>query len=86
MANDPFTTILALLHQRARALTPCPQEAADIAQDTGLKLWQQQCSGVKPDDLVAYAMTTLRNQARSRWRAHRPWQELHEDKIGRAHV
>ncbi len=67
------------MHKRARRLVACPDEAADLAQDTALKLWQQQCRGAKPDDLVAYAMTALRNQARSHWRARRPWQELHED-------
>ena len=79
MKDDPFNTILALLHRRARALVACPHEAADLAQDTALKLWQQQRQGGDPDDLVAYAMTALRNQARSRWRARRPWQELQED-------
>lgn len=77
--DDAFTTILTLLHQRARALVACPEEAADLAQDTALKLWQRQCSGNAPDDLAAYAMTALRNQARSHWRARKPTQELHED-------
>ena len=74
-----FNAVLALLHQRARTLVSCPQEAADLAQETGLKLWQKQCSGATPDDLAAYAMVALRNQVRSRWRARRPMQELHEE-------
>jgi RNA polymerase sigma factor (sigma-70 family) len=78
-SDDAFATILTLLHRRARSLVASPDEAADLAQDTALKLWQQMCNGAEPDDLVAYAMTALRNQARSRWRTHRPWQELHDD-------
>jgi len=77
--SDVFATILKLLHQRARALVSCPQDAADLAQDTVLKLWQRQCQGSCPDDLAGYAMTALRNGARSRWRARKPWQELTED-------
>ncbi len=78
-ADETFTAILAMLHRRARQLVPSAEQAADLAQDTALKLWQKQCNGAVPDDPVAYAMTALRNRARSHWRAHRPWQELHED-------
>ena len=77
--NDAFATILTLLHRRARTLVACPAEAADLAQDTALKLWQRLGDGAEPDDLAAYAMTALRNQARSHWRARKPWQELRED-------
>ncbi len=79
MSDDNFTTLQALLHKRARALIACPHEAADLAQDAALKLWQQQCRANPPDDLQAYAMTTLRNLARSRWRDRKPTQQLHED-------
>ncbi len=77
--NDGFDAILKLLHQRARSLVSCPQDAADLAQETALKLWQRQCNGSCPDDLAGYAMTALRNGARSRWRGRRVWQELTED-------
>lgn len=76
---DAFETVLKLLHQRARSMVSCPQDAADLAQDTALKLWQRQCQGSCPDDLAAYAMTALRNGARSFWRSRKPWQELTED-------
>jgi len=78
-ADETFSTILAMLHRRARRLVPNSDEAADLAQDTALKLWQKQCNGVAPDDPIAYAMTALRNRVRSHWRSHRPWQELQED-------
>ena len=79
MHGETFAAMLAMLHRRARHLAPCPHEAADIAQAAALKVWQRQCSGTGIDDITAYAMTTLRNQARSRRRDKKPWEELRDD-------
>lgn len=74
-----FTTLARTLHSRARQLRSCPQEAADLAQDTALRVWQQHRSGAKIDNLRAYALVALHNLARSRWRSRTAWVELEED-------
>ncbi|MBJ6370310.1 RNA polymerase sigma factor [Sedimentitalea arenosa] len=76
--RDP-ATLIARLHARARRLRSCPEEAADLAQDAALRLWQRQVTGQRIDNPEAYAMTALANLARSRWRANRPSEEFRED-------
>ena len=61
-------TLLPRLHRRARALVGCPEDAADLAQDAALQVWRHLGAGRPVENLEAYAMTTLRNLARSRWR------------------
>jgi RNA polymerase sigma-70 factor (ECF subfamily) len=77
--SDSFTTLLAQLHRRARRLTRCPDEAADLAQEAALKVWQRQSAAAPIGNIDAYAMITLRNLARSRWRNRRVWDELEDD-------
>ena len=42
MTHQPtdFSSLVTLLHARARTLRSCPQDAADLAQETALKVWQ----------------------------------------------
>lgn len=61
--------LLPLLNRRARRLTDNPVDAADLAQEAALKIWQRYQSGAHIADPRAYAMTTLRNIARAAWRA-----------------
>lgn len=77
--TDDHAALLIALHRRARRLVACPHEAADMAQDAALKVWIRAAQGDDIDDLTAYAMTTLRNLARSRWRNRRETSELTED-------
>lgn len=74
-----FQRLSGALHRRARRLTNCPHDAADLAQDTALNLWQHRCRGGQVENIDAYAMTALSNAARSRWRVHHETEELHED-------
>lgn len=77
--NDTFQQLHKALHRRARRLTRCPDDAADLAQETALNLWRHRCRGEKVENLNAYAMTALGNAARSRWRARRETEELEEE-------
>lgn len=77
--NETFDALLPQLHRRARRLTSCPDEAADLAQEAALRVWQHQCDGTPIDNARAYAMTALHNLARSRWRRRQNWAELTED-------
>lgn len=80
--NQPiasFDDLLTSLHRRARRLTSCPHEAADLAQETALKVWQRGIDGAPIDNTQAYAMTALRNLARTRWRDRKPWDELQDN-------
>ena len=77
---DPdFAQILTLLHRRARRLRSCPHEAADLAQDTALRLLQHCRTGAQIRDPRAYALGALHNMARSQWRSRRSWVELQDD-------
>ncbi|MFK7752455.1 MAG: RNA polymerase sigma factor [Sedimentitalea sp.] len=79
MLSDPFSTLMTALHRRARHLCSCPHEAADLAQEAALRVWRQTRNGTVPDDLEAYAMVTLSNLARSRWRMRRDTCELDDN-------
>jgi len=71
--------VLPLLNRRARKLSDNPTDAADLAQEAALKIWQRYQSGAHIADPRAYAMTTLRNIARSEWRARQDMDELADD-------
>ena len=71
--------VLPLLNARARRLCDNPSDAADLAQGAALKIWQRYQSGASIADPRAYAMTTLRNIARSEWRARQETDELFDD-------
>lgn len=71
--------VLPLLNCRARKISDNPSDAADLAQEAALKIWQRYQSGATIADPRAYAMTTLRNIARSEWRTRPPMDELAED-------
>jgi RNA polymerase sigma-70 factor (ECF subfamily) len=76
---DRFDILLKTLHKRARRLSRSPDEAEDLAQDTAVKVWQSASQGARIDNLDAYAMTSLRNMARSRWRRQEAGEELTDD-------
>ncbi len=73
--------VLPLLNRRARKLSDNPSDAADLAQEAALKIWQRYQTGATILDPRAYAMTTLRNIARSEWRARHETDELAEDMV-----
>ena len=79
MAPETFDDLLAMLHRRAKRLVRCPEAAADVAQDTALRVWRQMEDGLDIDNTEAYAMAALKNRARSYWRAQREVSELTED-------
>lgn len=67
-----------MLTRRARRLSSNRNEAEDLVQDTLLKLCQLLRRGREVDDLAAYAMRTLQNEARRGWRKVGT-DELHDD-------
>ena len=71
--------VLPLLNRRARKLCDNPTDAADLAQEAALKIWKRYQSGASIADPRAYAMTMLRNIARSEWRARHETDELADD-------
>ena len=83
--STPFDTLLPALHRRARRLTGNPERAADLAQEAALKVWQAVQDGAEIDALHPYAMTALRNLARSDWRGQRMVEELTEDHASTPH-
>ncbi len=82
--NDPMIirrlcALTPVLRRTALRHTGCPHAAEDLAQDTILKLLQRLRTGPEPENLRAYALTTVRNLARSRWRHLLPTDPLTED-------
>ena len=75
----PFTTLLPNLKRRARRLTNNPADAEDLVQDTIVRVIARQQSHEKIDNLPAYTMRTLHNQARMQWHRHAPPEELNDD-------
>lgn len=73
--------VLPLLNRRARKLCDNPSDAADLAQEAALKIWQRYQKGGSIVDPRAYAMTTLRNIARSEWRTRHETDQLVEDMV-----
>ena len=75
----PFTPLLPNLKRRARRLTNNPADAEDLVQDTIVRVIARQQSREKIDNLPAYTMRTLHNQARMQWHRHAPPEELNDD-------
>ena len=77
--TDPFDILMPRLRARARRLCNSAEEAEDIAQETALRLWQRlgRQGGVENPD--RYAMITLHNLVRQRWRGRRVTEELAEN-------
>ncbi|QBF31637.1 RNA polymerase sigma factor [Thalassococcus sp. S3] len=76
---EHLARLLPALTRRARTLSARPEDAADLAQEAALRLWQHHLAGAQIEDPEAYAMTTLRNLARSAWRGQRSFDALEED-------
>ncbi len=70
--------LIPSLRRRAHRLTRSPAEADDLVQETLLHLWQRMEGETRIENLPAYAMRTLSNEARRHWR-NRPDEELHDD-------
>ena len=77
--DDPFAHLMPRLRKRARRLSRTPEEAEDLAQETALRLWQGMERARNIENPEHYAMITLHNLARQRWRTRRPTEELAED-------
>ncbi|MEM7521783.1 MAG: RNA polymerase sigma factor [Pseudomonadota bacterium] len=71
--------LMPRINQRARRLAQDPAEAEDMAQETALRLWQVLIGEAEVSEPDRYAMVTLHNLARQRWRARRPTEELTDD-------
>lgn len=65
---NPLIPLIPMLTRRARRLSSDRNEAEDLVQDTLLKLCQMLRRGRSVDDLAAYAMRVLQNEARRGWR------------------
>ena len=76
-ANSGLIRLIPMLSKRARKLAHNAAEADDLVQDTLLSLCQRMKTADRIDDLPAYAMRTLSNQARRGWRRMAD-EELHE--------
>ncbi|UOA27523.1 ECF RNA polymerase sigma factor EcfG [Pseudosulfitobacter sp. DSM 107133] len=77
--QTPLTRLIPMLTRRARRLTRSHSAADDLVQETLLRLIQRARRGGEIDDLPAYAMRTLTNQARMSWRRAAETEELEED-------
>ncbi len=77
--TTPLTDLMPMLQKRARRLTNNPSDAEDLAQETLMRLVKKLDEGRRIDDLPAYAMRTLHNQARMLWRKAPAPEELGED-------
>lgn len=77
--QSPLTRLIPMLTRRARRLTRSHSAADDLVQETLLRLIQRARRGGPIDDLPAYAMRTLTNQARMSWRRASETEELEED-------
>ena len=73
--SDRIARLRPKLERRARRFGP---DAEDLVQDTVLRLFTHLSDQRDIRDLEAYAMTTLRNLARSRWRRQIATEELDE--------
>lgn len=71
--------MLPNLYRRARRLSASKWEAEDLVQDTMVRVIAKQSQGCQIDDLPAYTMRTLHNQARMGWRKPPPPEPLGDD-------
>lgn len=81
MQNTSLEDLMPLLQRRARRLTPSPADAEDLMQDALLRILQRLKKGHSIDKLGPYAMRTLHNQARMKWRGPPPPEELEDDAV-----
>lgn len=77
--HSPLTRLIPMLTRHSRRLTRSHSAADDLVQETLLRLIQRARRGGPIDDLPAYAMRTLTNQARMSWRRASETEELEED-------
>ena len=80
-ATQPGFGLVELAHteQRAARLCRTADEAEDLAQEAALRLWQRLEGPAEIEHPEHYAMITLHNLARQRWRSRRPTEELSDD-------
>ena len=74
-----FTKLLPSLKRRARRLSASATDAEDLVQDTMVRVISKQQQGAQIDDLPAYTMRTMHNQARMGWRKQPAPEELNDD-------
>ena len=74
----PLTPLLHNLKRRARRLSNSTADAEDLVQDTLLRISARQQGSNGIDNLPAYTMRTLHNEARMQWRRHAPPEELND--------
>ena len=74
-----LTKLLPSLKRRARRLSASATDAEDLVQDTMVRVISKQQQGVQIDDLPAYTMRTMHNQARMGWRKQPAPEELNDD-------
>jgi RNA polymerase sigma-70 factor (ECF subfamily) len=79
ITSDPVSDILPRLRARARRLCRTPDEAEDLTQETALRVWQALHRDGHVKSPEKYAMITLHNLARSRWRTRHETEELADD-------
>ena len=79
ISTDPVSDLLPRLRARARRLCRTQDEAEDLAQETALRLWQAWHCKAHVKSPEKYAMITLHNLARSRWRSRHDTEELADD-------
>lgn len=76
--TDRLIPLIPMLTRRARRMTSAPQDAEDLVQNTLLKLCLCLRRADPVEDLPAYAMRILQNEAKRTWR-RRSTEELEED-------
>lgn len=74
-----LTKLLPSLKRRARRLSNNAADAEDLLQDTMVRVLAKQQQGATIDDLPAYTMRTMHNQARMGWRKQPAPEELNDD-------
>ncbi|MGB3247029.1 MAG: RNA polymerase sigma factor [Sulfitobacter sp.] len=79
--DDRFAHLMPRLRKRARRLCGTADDAEDLAQETAMRLWQMLNSPTEIARPEHYAMITLHNLARQRWRSKKPTQELSEEMV-----
>ena len=67
-ATRSLVPLIPSLSRRARRLARSPCDADDLVQETLLSMCQRLADGATIDNMPAYAMQALANQARKTWR------------------
>lgn len=76
--GSDLVDLIPILQRRARRLLRCPVAAEDLVQEVLLRLVQKLKAGHEIDNLAAYAMRALHNQARMGWRGAAAFEPLQE--------